>query len=92
MKTYAINLVTSTKSTDIYDKVAVNKFPIIVRCKTESELKDILNTEQSNEFVRSMLRTQKLFDEALWCIRSIYSDGSVQELNWKVGEINNISY
>ena len=92
MKTYAINLVTSTKTTDIYDKVAVNKFPIIVRCKTESELKDMLNSEQSNNFVKNMLRTQNLFNEAQWCIRSIYPNGSVQELNWNVSEINNVVY
>jgi hypothetical protein len=92
MKTYAINLVTSTKSTDIYDKVAVNKFPIIVRCKTESELKDILNTEQSNEFVKNMIRTQKLFDESQWRIRSIYPDGKVHELIWEVKDINNVTY
>ena len=92
MKTYAINLVTSTKNTDLYDKVAVNKFPIIVRCKSEAELKDMLNSEQSNGFVKQMLRTQKLFDESLWCIRSIYPDGSVQELNWKVADLNNVSY
>lgn len=92
MKTYAINLVTITKNTDLYDKVAVNKFPIIVRCKSEFELKNILNDDKSNEFVKRMLRTQKLFDEALWCIRSIYPDGTVQELNWKVAELNNVQY
>ena len=45
MKTYAVNLVVDTKNTDIYDKVALNKFPIIIKCKTESELKDILSQE-----------------------------------------------
>lgn len=92
MKTYAINLTTCTKTTDIYDKVAVNKFPIIVRCKTESELKDILSSEDTNGFVKHMLRTQKLYNDAEWCIRSVYSDGSVYELNWKVSDINIVSY
>lgn len=92
MKTYAINLTTCTKTTDLYDKVAVNKFPIIVRCKTESELKDILASEDTNGFVKNMLRTQKLYNDSEWCIRSIYLDGTVHELNWKVSDINNVCY
>lgn len=92
MKTYAINLTTSTKTTDLYDKVAVNKFPIIVRCKTEDELKQFLSNEETNQYVKHMLRTKKLFDESQWCIRSVYSDGSVRELCWNVSEINNITY
>ena len=60
MKTYAINLVTDTKHTDIYDKVALNKFPIIVRCKTESELKDMLISAGTVGFVKNMIRTHFL--------------------------------
>lgn len=88
MKTYAINLVTDTKTTDIYDKVALNKFPIIVRCKTESELKDILSSEETNEFVRRNIRTKTIFDASVWMIRSIYPDGEVRELSWGVPELN----
>ena len=92
MKTYAINLTTCTKTTDLYDKVAVNKFPIIVRCKTEDELKQLLSSQETENYVRSMLRTKKLFDESQWCIRSVYPDGSVYELCWDVSSINNITY
>ena len=38
MNVYAVNLTVDTKTTDIYDKVAVNKFPVIVLCKDEQEL------------------------------------------------------
>ena len=41
MKTYAINLCTDTKNTDRYDKVAVNKFPMLIRCEDLDTLKDI---------------------------------------------------
>lgn len=75
MKTYAINLTTCTKTTDLYDKVAVNKFPIIVRCKTEDELKRFLSSTETENYIRSMLRTKRLFDEAQWCIRSVYQIG-----------------
>ena len=35
---FAVNLTVDTKTTDLYDKVAVNKFPVIVRCNNEDEL------------------------------------------------------
>lgn len=92
MKTYAINLVTDTKHTDIYDKVALNKFPIIVRCKTESELKDMLISAGTVGFVKNMIRTQRLFDAAYWMIRSIYKNGEVREIVWKVSDLVSIDY
>lgn len=92
MKTYAINLTTITKSTDIYERVSVNKFPIIVRCKTENELKEYLSSEQTNNYIKENIRTQKLFNEASWYIRSVYQDGSVYELVWDVKDLNKVSY
>ena len=92
MKTYAINLATSTKNTDLYEKVAVNKFPIIVICKTEDELKQFLSSKESNDYVKRMLRTKKLYEESQWCIRNVYPDNSIRELIWNVSEINNIEY
>ena len=38
MNTYVINICVDTKTTDIYDKVAVNKFPIIILAKNETNL------------------------------------------------------
>lgn len=92
MKTYAINLVTDTKYTDIYDKVALNKYPIIVRCKTESELKDILSSNQTTEYVRSLIKSKRTYDASVWMIRSIYPNGDVRELSWKVSELNCIVF
>ena len=89
MKTYAINLIVDTKNTETYDKVAINKFPIIVMCKTEAELKDILTSESTVGFIKTHIKTKKLFDSAQWCIRSVYSDQSVRELVWGVSELTN---
>jgi hypothetical protein len=86
MKTYIINLVVDTKNTDIYDKVALNKFPIIVKCKTESELKEMLSQELAQKFIQEHIKSQRVFDSAEWYIRSVYED-SVREIVWKVSEI-----
>lgn len=90
MKTYAINLVVDTKNTDIYDKVALNKYPIIIRCKTEVELKNLLSSEDTTNYVKNLIRNKRAYDSAVWMIRSIYKDGSVYELSWDVPGMNHI--
>ena len=87
MKTYAVNLVVDTKNTDIYDKVALNKFPIIIKCKTEAELKDILSQELAQKFIQDHIKSQRVFDSAEWFIRCIY-DENVREIIWKVTDTN----
>lgn len=92
MKTYAINLVVDTKTTDIYDKVALNKFPIIIQCKTESKLKDILSNNETFEFVKQLIKSKRVYDSAEWKIRSIYDNGEVRELVWDVSELNKMEF
>lgn len=90
MKNYAVNLVVDTKQTDIYDKVALNKFPIIVQCRTENELKSILSNEQTVQFVKGLIKSKSVFDTAFWNIRTIYNNDEVRELVWKVSDMINI--
>lgn len=90
MKNYAINLIVDTKNTDIYDKVALNKFPIIVQCKTEDELKNILSGEETKEFVKKLIKSKSVFDTSFWNVRTIYSDGNIREIVWKVSDMINI--
>lgn len=92
MKTYAINLVVDTKTTDIYDKVALNKFPIIVQCENEASLKNILSNENTLEFVKTLIKSKRVYDSAEWKIRSIYNNGEVRELVWDVSELNKIEF
>ena len=88
MKTYVVNLVVDTKNTDIYDKVALNKFPIIIKCKTEAELKDILTQDIAQQFLQNNIKSQRVFDTAEWFVRCIY-ENDVREIIWKVSELNN---
>lgn len=92
MKTYVINLVVDTKNTDMYDKVSLNKFPIIIKCKTEAELKDYLCDERAIDFIKNKIKSQRVFDSAEWMIRSIYQNGEIREIVWKVPELINIKY
>lgn len=88
MKTYVLNLVVDTKNTDIYDKVALNKFPIIIQCKTEAELKEILLQKDIHEYINTQIKSQRVLDTAEWMIRSIYPDNEIREIIWKVSDLD----
>ena len=91
MKTYAINLCTDTKNTDRYDKVAVNKFPMIVRCEDMDKLKEILSSENTSNFIKENLKQKHLYESAVFYIRSI-DQNSIEEFCLDVVELNNIEY
>jgi hypothetical protein len=70
--------------------VALNKYPIIIRCKTEAELRVLLSSEDTTNYVKNLIKNKRAYDSAVWMIRSIYKDGNVYELFWEVPGINYI--
>ena len=91
MKIYAINLTVDTKTTDLYDQVAINKYPIIVLCKDEQELWSKLSTEDTKTWIRQNVRTKRLFDSAYFHIREIHNNDA-KDLCWKVDSLIKIIY
>ena len=91
MNIYAINLTVDTKTTDIYDKVAVNKYPCIVICKNEKELWEKLTTQQTKDWVRDNIRLKRIYESAFFHIREI-SNGNVRDLCWKVDSMIEMVY
>ena len=83
---FAINLTVDTKTTDLYDKVAVNKFPVIVICKDEKELWDKLSSIDTKNWIKENIRTKHLFDTAYFHIRSI-DNYNVEDICWKVDSL-----
>ena len=71
--TYVVNICVDTKSTDIYDKVAINKFPIILSCK-ESQLRVVLGNDDFKNYIHQHISKQ-LFDNAQFYIRIIDDNG-----------------
>lgn len=90
MNTYAINLVVDNINRDMYDKVALNDLPIIIKCKSDEELKKILSKDISNKYLQKYIKTHKSFDTAEWHIRCIY-DNDVKDIIWKVSDLNKYS-
>ena len=91
MKQYAINLTVDTKTTDIYDQVAVNKYPVIVICNNEEELWEKLACHDTINWVRNNIRIQRLFDSAYFHIREIDGD-NVKDICWKVDSLIKMTY
>ena len=91
MKIFAVNLTVDTKTTDIYDQVAVNKYPVIVLCKDEKELWDKLSHTDTINWIRQNIRTKRLFDTAFFHIREI--DGNdIKDICWKVDSLITMAY
>lgn len=88
---YTINLVVDTKVTDIYDKVALNKYPMVIFCNDINELKDILSNTDTINYVKNYIKSKKIFDNAQWYIRSIDYDNIIEEV-WNVSDLINIVY
>lgn len=82
----AVNLTVDTKTTDLYDKVAVNKFPVIVICNNEQELWNKLSDEHTQKWIKENIRTKRLFDTAYFHIRNV-KDDDVEEICWKVDSL-----
>ena len=82
----AVNLTVDTKTTDLYDKVAVNKFPVIVICNSEDELWEKLSSENTSKWIKNNIRTKHLFDTAYFHIRTV-NGLETSEIIWKADSL-----
>lgn len=78
MNIYAINVCVDTKTTDIYDKVAVNNFPLLITCENEDKLKLRLNQEDVKLYI-SKLISHSLYQNAQYCIVKIHDNGKYDD-------------
>lgn len=83
---FAVNLTVDTKTTDLYDKVAVNKYPVIVICDDEKELCEKLSSESTAKWIKENIRIKRIFDTAYFHIRGI-KDDDITEYCWKVDSL-----
>ena len=91
--TYVVNICVDTKSTDIYDKVAINKFPIIISCE-DSKLKEVLNNMDIQNYIKTNVSKQ-LYNTAQFYIRVIDNNGiygDEQSIIYNIKDIVSIEY
>lgn len=86
MMIFAVNLTVDTKTTDLYDKVAVNKYPVIVICNDEKELWEKLSSEHTAKWIKEHIRIKRIFDTAYFHIRGVNGCDAI-EYCWKVDSL-----
>lgn len=92
---YAINICVDTKTTDIYDKVAINKFPIIISCAS-SKLTEMLNNIDIQNYIKTNI-SKHLYNTAQFYVRiidenGIYNDTQHHSYVYNIKDIVNIEY
>ena len=91
MNIYSINLVVDTKYTDIYDKVALNKFPIIIQCADMDSLKNKLTDDRALRFIKTNIKSQRVFESASWCIRCFngveVDEKNIHDITWSLTDL-----
>ena len=90
---YTINIVTVTKSTDLYDAVAVNKFPMLIQCDPD-EFESILQQDSMVEFCKANIKSKNLYDHAKFYVRMIddENDSTPEENILDVNKYIKINY
>jgi len=83
LESFSINLCVPTLGHDKYDKVAVNKFPIIVLGR-ESDLINMLSSDKVKDWVLHTIRDPELFKEAEWFIQHLHRDNTVEKHQYPV--------
>lgn len=92
MKIYVINITTTTKNKELYERVSVNEYPLVIYCENEDRLKYILSTR--TDYIRNILKTETLYNHALYMIREIDMDNiyEIRNFEYKVKDIIEILF
>lgn len=91
MKTFTINIVTATKTKELYELVAVNEYPIVVHCSSEERLQEILRGEKFVSQIKKELKTKTLYDQGMYYIREIVRGGT-RNIKYKVSDYTSVTY
>jgi hypothetical protein len=93
MGIYTVNIVTTTKNKEFYERVAVNEYPLVIHCENDDRLRAIL-TERV-DYIRNILKTEIIYNHAVYMIREIIYKGfsyDIREFEWRVRDVTPASY
>lgn len=71
---YSANICTVTKPNDMFEMVAVNRYPIFVECADDNDFYEMMKKDDINSFVSDNLKTLFLFNNAKMYVRAINED------------------
>lgn len=92
MKIYVINITTTTKNKELYERVAVNERPLVIYCNNEERLKDIL--KEREDYIKNAIKTETLYNHALYIVREIdiNDNYNIRDFEWKVKDVIEILF
>ena len=86
LESYSINICVATAGHDRYDKVAINKYPMIVLGR-ESDLKNQLQSDTVRAYILTNIRSKEIYDSAEFYIMHLRRDNTVDKLIIPVSEM-----
>lgn len=82
---YSANICTVTKPNDMFEMVAVNRYPIFVECADDNDFYEMMKKDDINSFVSDNLKTLFLFNNAKMYVRAINEDtGEYREFEFDI--------
>lgn len=83
---YSINICVATAGHDRYDKVAINKFPIVI-LGDEVALRELLGSETVKDYIIEHIRAQSVYESAVFHISQIDENYIQNKMEIRVDEI-----
>ena len=86
LESYSINICVATAGHDRYDKVAINKYPMVVLGR-ESDLKNQLRSDAIRSYIKTNIRSKEIYDTAEFYIMHLKRDNTVDKFVIPVPEL-----
>lgn len=86
LESYSINICVATAGHDRYDKVSINKFPMIVLGR-ESDLRAQLSSPTLYSYIKENIRTRGIYETAEFYIMHLRRDNTADKMIIPVKEL-----
>ena len=86
LESYSINICVATAGHDRYDKVAINKYPVVVLGR-ESDLKTQLQSDTIRSYIKTNIRSKEIYDTAEFYIMHLKRDNTADKMIIPVSEL-----
>ena len=86
LESYSINICVATAGHDRYDKVAINKHPMVVLGR-ESDLKNQLRSDTIKAYIKANIRSKEIYDTAEFYIMHLKRDNTADKFVIPVSEL-----
>lgn len=86
LESFSVNICVATAGHDRYDKVAINKYPMIVLGR-ESDIRTQLSSPQLVDYIKQNIHTKDIYKSAVFHIMHLKRDNTCTKLEIPVPEL-----